>query len=160
MPVSKTFDDLFAIFNTSASWTLTGPPLRVLEDPAETLNLMEFPALVLAYDWNSTHEIQFHADSRSHHKIYIAIYLFLGAKGTSLAELHQRALQPWPVQVARILFPHITLGGDIEFLGEGTSEAFLRYRVGFWPWGSVSEQYWGFRFILAANEEGIENFAA
>lgn len=160
MSVSKAFDDLFNYFNTPANWTLTPAPARVLEDPAETLNLADFPALVLAYDWHADHEIQYHADSRSHHKYYVSIYLFLGGKATPLPELHQRALQPWPVQIARILFAHLTLGGDIEFLGAGTSDPFLKYRVGFWPWGGVNEQYWGFRFNLIVNEEGIENYQA
>ena len=91
--------------------------------------------------------------------LFRSIYMFLGGPSTPLEELHQRARLSWPYQIFKILAGSITLGGDIEFLGSGENEVFLPYRVGFWPWGG-GQRYWGYRFTLIANEEGIETYAA
>lgn len=156
MSVTVAFHDLATYL---ANVTGVPAPQRILEDPKETLNLEEFPTIVLCYDWTADHEIQYHADTRSHHRYLVRIYVFVGGQGTPLEELHAR-IKPWPYAVAHALFPHITLGGDVEFLGNGDKEAFLRYRVGFFNWGGPNEVYFGMRALLVVNEEGIENYQA
>lgn len=144
------------------AWPVTVGALQfptVLMRPKERLNLEDFPAIVLSLDWQSQHEIQYHADTRSHHKYYLAIYLFVGAKGTDLDELHAR-VEPWPYLIFHALTPHITLGGDIEFLGSGENEVFLPYKVGYFPWGGATDTFFGCKFTLIVNEEGIENYQA
>lgn len=131
----------------------------VLLRPKERLNLEDFPAAVLSLDWKSQHEIQYHADARSHHKYYLAIYLFVGAKGTDLDELHQR-IEPWPYLLFHAFASHITLSGDIEFLGSGDTEVFMPYIVGYFPWGGGTDAFFGLKTTLIVNEEGIENYQA
>lgn len=126
------------------------PPQLVLPSPKGAVNLAEFPAIVLALSPSGRHTWGLHGNDLARHRYTVAGWVFLGApSATNLPELHARVL-PWPAALATVLLGDITLGGQIDQLGDEGDQLFS-YTVGGIRWGG--KDYFGLSFELGIQEK-------
>jgi hypothetical protein len=138
--------------------TITSPqsPKKVYADPKEATSLAEFPAIVLAlapgiaHSWST--ESAGGGTGVAEHDYTVAIWVFLGARGAPIGELHSRTI-PWSEAVFRALVADITLSGAVIQLGRGDSTEFLTYQIGPLEWGD--QEYWGVKCLLPVIEKPI-----
>jgi hypothetical protein len=126
---------------------------KVYADPREATSIGEFPCAILAQAPDV--EASWHLEAAGEpglgrHDWTAAIYLLIGARESPLPELHGRAIQ-WAQPIADVLLAEMTLGGVIEFLGDGQSTQLFRYRIGPIMWANI--QYWGIRLWLPVTEK-------
>lgn len=153
MTVSTTLDKL-----RTRLMTIVSPqsPKKVYADPKEATSLGEFPAIVMAlapgiaHSWGT--EAAGGGSGLAEHDYTIAIWVFLGTRGTPIGELHSRSL-PWPEAVFRALVADITLSGAVIQLGRGGDPEFLTYQIGPLEWGD--QEYWGVKCLLPVVEKPV-----
>lgn len=110
------------------------PPQVVYADPKGAIQLGEFPCIVLALAPQREHTWRMHGNDVAAHQYTVAIWVFVGAQNTPLAELHSRVL-PWPKALATALLGDITLGGTVDQIGMPDSDIFFTYQIGPIVWG-------------------------
>lgn len=161
MSITLTITDLINLFTAvkNPDYPASGTNFPLVTRIRERVALEDFPTIMVGQDWKSPHQFDYKGDDRTNHQYTVAIYVFVGGKGTDLEELQKRAEQ-WPVPIKNALTPHITLSGDVTFIGNGEASPYIPYDGPlYWPWGG-GESYFGYRFTLLINEEGKENFQA
>ena len=131
--------------------TSGGQYLVTKSRPTEFINQEDFPLVMLCYDWQKDQEFELHQGGGGHHKYHIAIFLFVGAMNTDLAELHSR-IEPWPLLIAP---PILTWAQGIpDSISVQVGPPFLPYRVGFFPeWGGPKSACCGLKADLYIIEE-------
>lgn len=133
--------------------TITTPqsPKKVYADPKEATSLGEFPCIVLSLAPAVAHGWGFEAmNGVAKHDYTIAIWVFLGMRGTPIGELHSRTLE-WPEAVFRVLAQAVTLGGAVNQIGDGTSPQLFTYQIGPLEWGE--QVLWGVKILLPVVEK-------
>lgn len=123
---------------------------RIYPDPAEAVSLGDFPALVLAEAPQVQHIWRQEAFGLARHDYTIALYIFVGARQTGLAELHSRVLV-WPQALATVLFADLTLGGAMHQIGAGDSDQLFTYTIG--PINWADGEYFGLKCLLPVTEK-------
>ena len=115
---------------------------RIEATPVMSVKLADFPQAVIGLMPNANGTIGSRGEQYQYNDYHMAIYVFLGAKTTPLPELYSRA-EPWPQAIADKLFLHITLGGNVKFIGG--AEKLFDYKAQFIQWGTpeAPEEYWG-----------------
>lgn len=145
MSVSATIAQLATLLAT-VDPTPQPQPRRVYSDPAEAVNLADFPAIVMGLSTSAPQAFTEEAMGLMRHDYTLALWIFLGIRQTPLAELHSRAL-PWSVAITTVLSANLTLGYRINQLGPGTfNQPLISFRLGPIPWGmsgSAPLTYWG-----------------
>lgn len=129
--------------------TLLTPTSRIYADPAEALSLGDFPALVLALAPGTTQTWRQEALGLARHDYTVALYVFVGARQTGLAELHSRVL-PWPQALATVLVADLTLGGTVQWIGDG-GDGLFTYDVGPYQW--ADGEYFGLKCQIPITEK-------
>jgi hypothetical protein len=127
-------------------------PLNVFADPAEAVNVGEFPAVILALAPEVDHEWQqatAGGASLGEHDYEVMIYILVGARSEGLPALHSKVL-PWPKALADVLIADITLGGTVSFIGDAERARLFRYRIGQIAWADGI--YFGLKVWLKVQE--------
>lgn len=136
--------------------TITTPQTlkKVYDDPKESITLGEFPCAVLSlapqvdHAWST--EAMGGGSGVARHDWTAAIYVFVGARGTPLPELHSRSIL-WPQPIFVALVADITLGGAVLHIGRGNSPQLLTYQHGPIEW--ADGVYWGLKCLLPVVEK-------
>lgn len=125
----------------------------VYEDPRQAQAVANMPCFILVHQTNTDHVWKTGSYSETTPAYGITAYLLLGSMQTPLPQLHAESVPSiWPRAVNAALARDITLGGAVQSVGRGTE--FFRYRVGPIKWGE--SLYWGFKFTIPIEENGIE----
>jgi hypothetical protein len=123
-------------------------PAAVFADPKEATSLAEFPCIILAVAPQKENSVWFEAPQNGSDRYTVAMYVLLGSRETDLPELHQRCL-PWSRAIAKVLFADMTLGGQVQFIGDGEGKMF-DWQSGPIAWGD--EVYFGLKVFLPVME--------
>ena len=127
-------------------------PAVVFADPAEAVNLGEFPAVILALAPEVDH--RWFQESVGNpgaglHEYEVLIYILVGARSEGLPALHSKVL-PWPKALADVLIADITLGDQVTFIGDPEGRGLFRYRTGVIQW--ADGLYFGMKVWLKVSE--------
>lgn len=122
-------------------------PRRVYDNPAEAVGLADFPCVVLSLDpGRADHSFMRKGVGVYHYRFFVAVWVFVGTRQTSLPELHRRLLA-WPVALGCVLLADQRLGDGVSWSGEGgaTGQVFS-HSVGVMQWGDG--EYFGLKAVL------------
>lgn len=139
--------DAFNVLATRLA-TLTSPqPRRIYADPAEAVNLGDFPCLVLSMDPDrKDHAFHRKAVGVYHYQFIAAIWVFVGMRQTPLPELHSRALA-WPIPIGQVILANQRLSNTVSWSGEGGATGLVfTHDAGFKQW--ADGEYFGLKFSL------------
>jgi hypothetical protein len=126
------------------------PLARIYTDPAEAVNLSDFPLAILYLAPQTQNTITEEALNYASDRYTIRIKLLIGDRNTGLEELHARVL-PWPRAIAIALLADLKLSGAVQFIGASDpSGKLFDYTYGPQPWGDSS--YFGFNIDLPVCE--------
>jgi hypothetical protein len=164
MSVSSTLRELAAILLAEAEITdddadlgpgdpdMARRPSRVLADPAEYVNLGDFPAGILSLAPLTDHNWREEALGLARHDYAVQLLWLVGARDlTGIPELHQRATR-WTLPLARVLYGHLTLGDRVMFVGDGDSgNTLASYQLGPFDWGEG--RYFGLKWRIGITEK-------
>lgn len=130
------------------------PALRhVYGNPAEAINLEEFPVAVIALMPGAEQAWRMESMGQPgeiQHDYIASVYVLLGMMGTGLEELHERAAY-WPEALATALVAHLKLGqAAIVKVGYREDNKLFTYKVGPITWGK--QLYFGLTLTVPMRE--------
>lgn len=124
-------------------------PARVYDRPAEAVSLGDFPAIVLSLAPGAEHAWREEALGLGQHDYVVTAWVFVGPRGTGLAELLDRVL-PWPQAIADVLVADLTLAGQVHSIGYKDDNRLFTYKIGPIAWSDGD--YFGLSFQLPVIE--------
>ena len=123
---------------------------RIYSDPAEAVNMGDFPLVVMYAAPQTQHMISEISVGSALDRYTVRMLLLLGSRTTGLEELHARVM-PWPRAFATVLFADLKLSGAVEFIGSGDERGELfTWNYGPKAWGEG--EYFGIAFDLPVTE--------
>lgn len=127
-------------------------PVRVFANPAEAVSLADFPCIVLKLADGQRSKWATPANGLGRNDYVVSALVFVGARTTGIAELYSRVL-PWPKAIADVLLSDITLGGQVEFLGNYDG-GFFQWSARLIKWGDGV--YYGLEFLIPVCEQYVQ----
>jgi hypothetical protein len=134
----------------------TQPKLvRVYSNPAEAVNMADFPCAILALAPGQQNQWAFEtAGGWGRNDYTVAIWLLVGARTTGINELYGRMVD-WPKAIADVLAADITLSGQVAFIGdEHNSNQLFQWSPKLIPWADGT--YFGLEFLLPVCERFVQ----
>ena len=128
---------------------------RVFADPAEAINLGDFPVIVLGIAPEERHQWTRKAVGTGLHRYTVAIWVFVGARQTELPELHSRAIR-WVEPISDLLLADQRVNNSAAYIGEGGAVGklfdYIIYPAQEWADGV----YFSLTFLLPVSENKLQ----
>jgi hypothetical protein len=129
-------------------------PARIYSNPAEALNIADFPSIVIVGPAAGVSQgfdnLSF---SQYVHAYTVEIYVLVGPRTVPLPELYAR-LEPWPQALLATLAGDIRLSGACNFIGnQKQADRFFEYQPAEIDW--AGDNYYGLIVRLPVQENVV-----
>jgi hypothetical protein len=127
---------------------------RVYDNPKEATSIGEFPCAIISLAPQIDHTWSMAAQGLARHDYSLVIWIIVNARSAGLPNLLP-ACEIWPEPIARALFQHLTLDGDVEWIGSVDTPNLFTYQIGPIAWASQEPEFFGVRITLPTTEKPV-----